>query len=154
MPDGWLQYSRRSRRLLHAPSAEVDGKHGLRPGLLGPSGELLETKSVGLGCLPCWIEPNRAIVDRPDPILPAIPRDEIPTRVTDDGHPHLPNQIQHVASESVLVGGLMSWLADPGVDAPPHVLHERSESPRIDRCDHSHRVDFKGSLKRHAGARR
>ena len=51
--------------------------------------ELVESELVGLGAVPCQVEPGRPLVEWPHAVLPAVPRDEVPSGVPNCGYAEL-----------------------------------------------------------------
>jgi hypothetical protein len=122
-------------RLADAPGAEVDRHHRLGAGPPAPGGELVDPDLVGLDRAPGEVQPPGPILGRADPVLPAVVGDEVAAGVAQDRGPELAHQLEHVAAEAAVVGGGVTGLVDPGVDASPHVLDERPEQAAVDGPD-------------------
>src|SRR5690606_34110238 len=72
---------------------------------------------------------------------PIVARQEIAARIADDGGAELLGQLQHVATEAVLVGGLMARLIDAAIDAAAHMLDEGAEHAPVEIGDDEVAVD-------------
>ncbi|WP_372441613.1 TOBE domain-containing protein [Plantactinospora mayteni] len=118
---------------MHTPRAEVDRHHRLDAGGAGPAHELVEPERVRLDGLPGQVESARPVGDRTHAVLPAVSGDEVAARVPHHRHAQLTGEVEDVAPQAVLVGGGVRWLVHPAVDAPTHVLDERSEQAPADR---------------------
>jgi hypothetical protein len=95
--------------------------------------ELVQAELVGLDAVPGEVQPAGPLVARADAVLPPVAGDEVAAGVADQRDAELPGQLQDVLTESVLVGGRVVGLVDPGVDATAHVLDEAAERPAVDR---------------------
>ena len=115
--------------------AEVDGEHHLDAGLLRPFRELVDADLVRLLRAPGEVEPDGALVLRPDAVLPVVGGDEIAARVADRRDLQRLDEVEHVIAEAVLVGRRVARLVDAGVDRPAHVLDEGGIESVVDLAD-------------------
>ena len=127
--------------LEHAAGAQVDRVHQLAADLLDPARELVQPDLVGLGRVPRQVQPGGPLVPRAHGVLPAEAGDEVATRVADGGDTELADQLDHVGPEALGVGGRVSGLVDPVVDAAAQVLDERAEDAAGDGADGEVRVE-------------
>src|SRR3546814_13681212 len=81
--------------------------HRLDVGGLAPVHEFVGAELVGLGRAPGEIEPDGALVLGADAVFTIIAREEIAARIAHDRGPQLADQREHVAAETVGVGGVM-----------------------------------------------
>lgn len=129
------------RRLGDTPGAEVHRHHRLDAGSSAPTQELVDAEVVALHGAPGQVEPARALLQRADPVLPAVAGHEVATWVAHDRRPELTYEVRHVGTETVGVGPGMAGLEHAGVDAAAHVLDERAEQPWIDRRQAEGRIE-------------
>lgn len=78
-----------------------------------PRDELSHAERIGLHGMPCEVEPLRASLDRADAVLPPVARHEVAPGVADDADAEFPGEVEHIAAEAILVGGLMAGFEDP-----------------------------------------
>src|SRR3546814_7487153 len=101
--------------------------HRLDVGGLAPVHEFVGAELVGLGRAPGEIEPDGALVLGADAVFPIIAREEIAARIAHDRGPQLADQREHVAAETVGVGGVMAGFVDAAIDAAAAMLDEAAE---------------------------
>ena len=118
-----------------APGAQVHGQHQLGAGQLQPPGELVKADLVRLERAPREVAAHRARLPRADRVLPPEARDEVAARVPYGRAAELPDELDDVHAESVLVRGRVPGLVEPGIDAPAEVLDERAEGAAPDGRD-------------------
>ena len=118
-----------------AARAEIDGEHGLDLRGAAPIHELIGAERVGLGREPGEVQPGRTLIGRAHPVLPIVAGNEIAAGIAHDGRPELLDERQHVAPETLLVGGRMAGLVDAAVDATTKMLDEGAEQARVGLTD-------------------
>ena len=123
-------------RRIAAARAEIDREHRLDVGGAAPVDELVGAERVRLGRHPGKVEPARAILHRPDAVLPVVAGDEIAARIAHDGGRELAHHREHVLAEALLVGLRMAGLEDAAIDAAAEMLDEGAEQPPVGRADH------------------
>src|SRR5665647_2163688 len=126
---------------LDATGAQVDGHHRFALGLAAPPEELVDADGVRLGAVPGQLEAGRALLDRPDAVLPPVPGHEVPAGVAHRADAQLTGQVDDVAAEAVVVRRGVTGVVDPGVHAPTQVLNEGPEGTPVNRGDCEDRVD-------------
>src|SRR4029079_14672748 len=114
---------------LRIASAEVDRQYRLDADEPCPSHELVRGDEVGLDRVPREVTPLRALVARPDAVLPVVTRHEVAARVTDGRHPEPSNQVDDVVAPAIGIRGRVPRLVDAAIDRPAHMLDEGSEEP-------------------------
>ena len=122
-------------RFVEAARAEIDREHHFRAGRVAPLGELVHADRVRLGRVPGEVEPRRALLARPDPVLPVVGGHEIAAGIAHDRDLELADQVDDVAPHAVGVGGRVIRLVDAGVDRAAEVLEKRAVKPVVDRGD-------------------
>src|SRR6185312_11211081 len=95
----------------------------------------VEADLVRLERVPREVAAHRARLARADRVLPPEARDEVAARVADGRAAELPDELDDVHAEAVLVRGRVPGLVEPGVDAPAKVLDKRAEGAAPDRRD-------------------
>src|SRR5271166_2456568 len=130
--------------VLRSARGEVDDEHGLDAGEPAPVDEFVGPESVGLDRLPGIIEALRPFPDRTDAVFPSICGDEVSAGILDDRRTKLLDEIEHVASESPVVGGGVAGLVESAVDAAAQMFDEGAKQAPIDAADGevSVEVDF------------
>ena len=107
----------------------------------------MQTEFVGFRGVPGQIEATRAVFLRADAVFPAIAGNEVAARVADRSRTQLANKIQHIAAESVLVGGRMARLVDARVHTAAQMLHEGAEQSVVHRGHNRIIIDNKSRLR-------
>ena len=123
-----------------APGAQVHGHHHLGPGLFGPAGEFVHADEVGLGAAPGQVQALGALGHRAHAVLPEIVGDKIAAWVADNGHADLPDQIQHVPAEALLIGGGMAGLVNAAINSAAQVFNKRAIDALVNAADLKVRV--------------
>lgn len=141
VPEGWLAYSSRSRAgrmprvatltasMSSEPVSLSQPANSSRPTWLDSSERQARSRRTG--------SPARA-----DGVLPAEPGDEVAARVADGGAAELPDELDDVHAEPVLVRARVTGLVETGVHAAAEVFDERAEGAAPDRGDDGLPVEF------------
>ena len=112
---------------LEASGAHVHGEHDLGAGALAPSVEVVDAYLVGFGAVPGQVAADGAVLAGAGAVLPVVVRHEVAAGVAHAGHAELPDQVEHVGAEALIVGGGVVGVVDAAVDAAAEVLDERAE---------------------------
>ena len=131
---------------VRAPGAEIHGIHDLGVGFFGPVAEFMKADLVGLGGEPGKIQALRPLVTRADGVLPVEAGNEVAAGITDDGNAELPDHVDDILPESVLIRGGMAGLIDAAVHRAAQVLNERTVHAGVDPADGEILVQDQGCL--------
>src|SRR5690606_37018327 len=115
--------------------AEVHRQHGLDIRKAAPVHELVCAEGVRLDRLPGKVEAARALLHGTYAILPVIARDEIAAGVAHDGGAEFAYQLQHVATETSLIGAGVVRLVNSAIDATAKMFDEGAEQPSVGGAD-------------------
>ncbi len=132
--------------LLYPPRTQVHGQHDFDVRQGRPLDELPEPKLVGLYAVPGRVEPPRAVLAWPDPVLPAVPGDEVPPWVPDCRYPELAYELEHVGTEASLISSGVVGLVHPPVDTSAHMFYEGPKSTPVDWASRPVRINTAGRL--------
>ncbi len=123
-----------------APGAQVNSHHNIGPGLFCPAGKLVYANEVGLRAAPSQVQALGTLGHRAHAVLPEIVGDKIAAWVADNGHADLPDQIQHVPAEALLIGGGMAGLVNAAINSAAQVFNKRAIDALVNAADLKVRV--------------
>ena len=118
-------------RFMRTARSKVDAKHGLRLREPAPLDKFICAKGVRFGAQPGEIQPCGSFLHRADAVLPVATRHIVASRVADDRRTKFSNQIENVSPEPAIIRRGMPGFENAGVDAPAHMLDERTEEAPV-----------------------
>lgn len=122
-------------RILRPTRGEVDNEHRLDAGKAAPVDEFVGAESIGFCRLPSGAQPLQPLLHGTDAILPSIRGDEVSAGILDDRGTKLRDEIEHIPTKPLLVGGGVAGLVEAAIDAAAQMLNAGTKQARVGAAD-------------------
>ena len=110
--------------IVDAARTKVHRQHHFRADAVAPVGEFMNANGIAFRSVPREIQPGRALFTRPDAVFPIVGRNKVATRVADNGHIEVLDQLGHIPTHAVLIGRRVIGLINALIDRPPQMLQK------------------------------